>query len=257
MTEVPNSLSVNSGLRRWGPLALLMALAGLFFASGFHRYLSFQSIAENHVLLKDYVASHLATSMFIYALIYICVVALSVPGAGVLSIVGGFLFGWLLSGTVTIIAATIGAAIVFQIVKTSLGAAIANRAGPFVTKLSHGFERNAFNYVLFLRLVPAVPFFAVNAVAGLARIKFSSFVLATVIGIVPGSYVFAWLGRGLESILQQAKQAHDLCIASTATNCTFAVTPQSLITREIIIAFAALAVLSLTPIVIKKVRSSK
>jgi hypothetical protein len=120
MNDVSKTASASSGLRRWAPLGVLITLAGLIFASGLTNYLSFQAIAENHEMLKEYVASHLALSLLIYALLYVSVVALSVPGAAVLSIAGGFLFGWLLSGTVTILAATIGASIVFQVVKTSL-----------------------------------------------------------------------------------------------------------------------------------------
>ncbi len=205
-------------------------------------------------MLKLQVANHLFFALLVYVLIYITVVSLSVPGAGVLSIVGGFLFGWLISGTVTILAATIGAAIVFQIVKTSLGTAIAERAGPFVTKLSSGFEKNAFNYILFLRLVPAVPFFAVNAVAGLARANFNTFVLATLIGIIPGSYVFAWLGRGLDSILENETARLAACTAQGIADCTFQLSVQTFVTKDVLIAFAALAVLSLLPMAIKKLR---
>jgi uncharacterized membrane protein YdjX (TVP38/TMEM64 family) len=252
MTPTTEPMQTGSALKRWAPLAALAAAAALIFASGLHRLIGFQSLAENHELLKYLVHDNLILAVLAYAAVYVAVVALSVPGAGILSIIGGFLFGWLLSGTVTIIAATLGAAIVFHIVKTSLGAAIAERAGPFVAKLSQGFGDNAFNYVLFLRLVPAVPFFAVNAVAGLARINFRSFVLATLIGIVPGSYVFAWLGRGLDSILASAKQQFDTCVATQgAAQCSFDLSPQTLVTREIIIAFVALAALSLVPVVIK------
>jgi len=108
-------------------------------------------------MLQGFVQDHLLFAVAIFFMIYVVVVALSLPGAGALSILGGFIFGWSISAPLTVVAATIGAVIVFKIVQTSLGVAIAQRAGPFVQKLSRGFEDDAFNYLLFLRLVPAIP----------------------------------------------------------------------------------------------------
>ena len=104
-----------------------------------------------------------------FALLYVAVVALSIPAAAAMSLAGGFLFGWMASAPVTVLAATAGAAIVFEIVKTSFGAALAERSGPFLQRLSRGFAENAFSLLLFLRLTPVFPFWAVNAVAGLSR----------------------------------------------------------------------------------------
>jgi uncharacterized membrane protein YdjX (TVP38/TMEM64 family) len=143
--------------------------------------------------------------------------------------------------------------IVFEIVQTSVGATIAERAGPFVRKLSGGFEKDAFNYLLFLRLVPAFPFFAVNAVAGLSRISLRTFTLATLIGIIPGSYAFAWLGRGLDSVFVAQEAERAACIAAKgAENCPFSLPLSSLVTRELLIAFALLGVVALIPVALKK-----
>ena len=247
-----------SPVRRWLPLLALSGLIAVAYAFGLQKYLTLEAIAQNHAMLESYVRDHLLASVLIYMALYIVVVALSLPGAGILSIVGGFIFGWALSGTVTIFAATAGAIIVFQIVKTSLGSAIAERAGPFVKKLSDGFANDAFNYLLFLRLVPAFPFFAINAVAGLVRVELRTYALATFIGIIPGSYAFAWLGRGLGSIIEAQTKVHDVCVAANGmANCPFEISASSLITPQLLIALAVLGVVSLIPVALKKWKSVK
>ena len=247
-----------SPIRRWLPLIALASFIAIAYALGLQKYFSLAAIAENHAALEIYVRDHLVFAVLIYMAIYIGVVALSLPGAGILSIAGGFIFGWALSGTVTIFAATIGAIIVFQIVKTSLGATIAERAGPFVKKLSDGFAKDAFNYLLFLRLVPAFPFFAINAVAGLVKVDLRTYAVATLLGIIPGSYAFAWLGRGLGSIIEAQTTTHDACVvAKGATNCPFEISASSLVTPQLLIALALLGVVSIIPVVLKNWKSIK
>ena len=123
-------------------------------------------------------------------------------------------------------------------------------------KLSDGFAKDAFYYLLFLRLVPAFPFFIVNAVAGVCRVNFRSFVLATFIGIIPGAYVFAWLGRGLGSAIDAQAAWHDACVLKDGfNNCPYEISISSLVTPELLIASAALGVLALIPVAMKKLRA--
>ena len=240
-------------VKRWLPLVVLVGLIALAYGLGLQKYFTLEALAQNRSILENYVREHLVLALLIYCVTYITIVALSLPGAGISSIAGGFIFGWALSGSVTICAATIGAVIVFQIVKTSLGASIAERAGPFVKKLSNGFKHDAFNYLLFLRLVPAFPFFAVNAVAGLAGVNLRTYTLATFIGIIPGSFAFAWLGRGLGSVIEAQTTIHDACVASNGlANCPFKISSASLITPQLLTAFACLGVVSLIPVGLKK-----
>ncbi len=233
-------------------MAVLLVLIAAAYFAGLHRYLSLGVIAEHREALKTFVAEHLIAAVAIYMAVYIVTVALSLPGAAILSIIGGFLFGWALSAPITMVAATAGAVIVFQIVKTSLGAVVAERAGPFVKKLSAGFTEDAFNYLLFLRLVPAFPFFAVNAVAGLCRVNLRTFVSATIIGIIPGSIAFAWLGTGLDSIVDVQARIYHRCVATSGMeNCMYNFDIGALVTQEILIAFAALGVVALIPVAFK------
>jgi uncharacterized membrane protein YdjX (TVP38/TMEM64 family) len=241
-----------SALRRWAPLFGLGLLIAAAYYFGLQNYFSLQNIAAHHKVLLDYVSDHLVIALIIYAGFYIAVVSLSLPGSAILSISGGYIFGWFLSAPITVVAATIGSTIVFQIIKTSLGNTLAQRAGPFVQRLSAGFSKDAFNYLLFLRLVPAFPFFAVNAVAGLSRINLRSFVLATFIGIIPGAYVFAWLGRGLGSVIEAQVTLHDACVLKDGfNNCPYDLSISSLVTPQLLLALAATGVLALVPIAFK------
>lgn len=239
--------------RRWFPLGLLVLAVGVSYALRLQDYLTLQNAAEHQIQLKRFVTENSLMAAVIYFVIYVVVVAMSLPGAALLSILGGFIFGWAVSAPLTIIAATIGAIIVFKIVQTSLGSTIAERAGPFVKTLSRGFEKDAFNYLLFLRLVPAFPFFVVNAVAGLTRMPLRSFIWATLIGVIPGSYVFAWLGRGLGSIIDAQTAVHTACMAEEgAHDCPYAFVVSSLITPQALWALAGLGVVSLMPIVLRR-----
>ncbi len=247
----------SSNYRRWLPLTGLLVVMCACYAAGLQRYLSVQSLVEHQAQFQEFVALHAFEAVAIYFVLYIITVALSLPGAGLLSIAGGFIFGWPTSAPVTVVAATIGAIAVFKIVQTSLGASLAERAGPFVQKLSSGFEKDAFNYLLFLRLVPAFPFFAINAVAGLTRISLRTFAIGTFIGIIPGTVAFAFIGRGLGSVLEATRAAHDACQVQDVTKpCPYEFSLSSLITPQLLWAFAALGVVSLIPVLLKKWKSS-
>ncbi|MBC8037071.1 MAG: TVP38/TMEM64 family protein [Rhizobiales bacterium] len=239
-------------IRRWLPAAALAILVGAAYVAGAGHYLTLGAIAENRALLKDFTADHLAGAIAIYMLVYIGVVALSLPGAAIMSVAGGFLFGWRLSVPITIAAATIGAVIVFHIVKTSFGAILIERAGPAAQKLAKGFARDSFSYLLFLRLVPVFPFFIVNAVAGLSRVNPWTFTAATAVGIIPASFAFAYLGTGLDGIIDAQAQLYKECIAQGAAGCRLELDARALWTREIVVAFIALGFIALIPIGFKR-----
>jgi uncharacterized membrane protein YdjX (TVP38/TMEM64 family) len=257
MTDTPSPRPV-SPFKRWAPLALLVLAIAATYATGLQHYLSLTSIAANYETIKTFVAEHFWLAILAYAGVYVVVVALSVPGATILSILGGFLFGWLVNTPVTVVAATIGATIIFAIVTTSLGIFIAERAGPFVQKLAAGFRDDAFNYLLFLRLVPAFPFFAVNAVAGLARIPLATFVIATFIGIIPGVLAFSWIGAGLGEVIEGQFKSYRHCVAAQGSAaCSVDISPMSLASPQLLIGLFALAVIALVPIVLKRLKTGK
>lgn len=242
-----------SGIGKWLPAAGLAILAAAAYLAGAEHYLTLGAIAENRAFLKDFTADHLVAAILVYMAVYIGVVGLSLPGAAMMSVAGGFLFGWWLSVPITVVAATIGAVIVFHIVRTSFGAILLERAAPSVQKLAAGFARDSFSYLLFLRLVPAFPFFIVNAVAGLSRVNPWTFTAATAVGIIPASFAFAYLGAGFDGIIDRQTELYRECIAvQRAAGCRLELDASALLTREIVIAFVALGFIALIPIAFKR-----
>ena len=146
----------------------------------------------------------LATLAFV--VVYAGATALSLPGALFLTMAGGFLFGTWLGGLLSVIGATSGAVVLFLIARSSLGAALRDRAGPWLMRLEAGFRRDAFSYLLVLRLVPLFPFWLVNLVPALLDVPLSTFALATFVGIIPGGLVYASVGSGLGAVLDRGEQ---------------------------------------------------
>lgn len=240
------------GLRRWLPAALLLLLIGVGLALGLHRHLTLTALAENRDALKRFAEAHLLLALAGYAALYVTVVALSIPAAAALSIAGGLLFGWALSAPVTVAAATAGSAIIFQAVKTSFGATLAERAGPFVKRLASGFAENAFSLLLFLRLTPVFPFWAVNAVSGLCRVPLRTFIAATAIGIIPASLAFAFIGAGFDRVIDAQLAAHRACVAARGgAQCSFTVSPAALVSTELVLGLSALGAVALIPLLLR------
>jgi len=188
--------------RRLVPLGLLAAAWIAFMLAGGNRYLSFAVLAENRDWLCNLVQHWGLLAAFGYIAIYGALVALSVPGAAVLTIAGGFLFGTWTGAVCAVIGATLGATALFVAARAGLGG-LAQRAGRFAAKLEAGFRADAFSYLLVLRLVPIFPFWLVNLVPALVGVRLATFVLATFLGIIPGSFVYASLGSGLGSVVEE------------------------------------------------------
>jgi uncharacterized membrane protein YdjX (TVP38/TMEM64 family) len=245
-------------LKRLWPL-LLIAVAGvLVFSMGWHHYLTLEGLAERRESLRALIASHWLLSVLAFVAIYTVSVALSLPGAAVLTLAGGFLFGWLLGGMLSIVGATIGATAIFLIARTALSDVLAARAGPWLARLRDGFREDAFNYLLFLRLVPIFPFWLVNLAPGLLGVGLGTYVGATVLGIIPGTFAFSLAGSGLDSLIAAQQSAHESCLAKMGgdaqESCPYALDPGALLTPELIAALVALGVVALIPVLIKRFR---
>jgi len=132
-------------------------------------------------------------------------VAFSVPGALIATLTGGFLFGTLSGGLYTIVGATIGATIVFLAARTALGDLLRAKAGPGIRKMEEGFAKNAFSYLLVLRLVPLFPFFLVNLAPAFLGVRLRTYVVATFFGVIPGTFVFASVGNGLGAVFDSGE----------------------------------------------------
>lgn len=220
----------------WKKLLLLLLFAGglgLFFALGGDRLLDLQALREHRELLLGYTERHFGLMVAAAIAVYVVAVALSVPGASVLSLAAGFLFGRWMGTVVILIGATLGATLVFLAARYLFADAVERRLGERGRRLMDGFRRDAFNYLLFLRLVPLFPFWLVNLAPAFTSVRLRTYVVATAIGILPGSFVFANLGQSLGRIE----------------------TPEQLLSRELLLALALLGVLALLPILVRRIRS--
>lgn len=150
--------------------------------------------------LQQMVGGMPIASALIFAVLYTCVVALSLPFAGVLTILGGFLFGAIHGTLLVVVAATVGASCTFLAVRFFFGAYVTRRWGDRLALVNAELRRYGFRDILLLRLAPVVPFFLINAAAGLSQARLRDYVLATCIGIIPFTYVYARAGRELAEI---------------------------------------------------------
>ncbi|WP_319772693.1 TVP38/TMEM64 family protein [Breoghania sp.] len=237
-------------IRRWLPLVILIVAMALGYALGGHKYLTLSELIRHRDELNALVDAHYWTTAAIFCVIYVACVALSFPGASLLTLAGGLLFGAMAAGTMTVVSATLGAVIVFLVAASSLGGALKRRAGPATRRLAQGLREDAFNYLLFLRLTPIFPFWLVNVVPALVEVPLRTYALATFIGILPGTYAYAFLGSGLDSLIEAQEMADPGCVARG----TCSIEVSALITREMIIAFVALGIVALIPVLLKKWR---
>ncbi|MEP9398536.1 TVP38/TMEM64 family protein [Mesorhizobium sp. KR2-14] len=233
------------GRWRFAPLAIVAAGLVIGYALGWQHYLSLDYLAESRQVLKDFAADNPVLAPLGFLAIYIGAVAFSFPAASILTIFGGFLFGWLLGGALAIVGATVGATAIFLAARSACTASVRRRLGGLGEKLSAGFERNAFGYLLVLRIAPFIPFFMVNIAPALFNVRLGTYVAATFIGIMPAAFAYAWLGQGCDSVLMAAESAGQQ------------VTLGDLVTPQITIAFIALALVAALATVVRRAWASR
>lgn len=231
--------------RSWARVALLPALIvlGLAVFVGLHldRYLSFETLAANRSWLLSQVEQNPALIASAFAAVYVAATTLSLPGSSILTMSAGFLFGLYVGTAIAVVSATVGATLLFLIARTSFGEFLRGRALGALQSLKDGFRRGAFNYLLFLRLVPLFPFWLINLAAAFLDVPPRTFVAGTFLGIIPGAAVYASVGSSLGEILDQGRKPElDILFAP-----------------NILIPILALAVLSLVPIGYRRLRRSE
>jgi uncharacterized membrane protein YdjX (TVP38/TMEM64 family) len=242
-------------LRRLVPLIVVLAASAMVFAMGWHRQLSFETLVRHHEALRTFIAAHEAAAVAGYVALYIAAVALSIPVGFYLTVTGGILFGAVLGGAAAVVSATIGAICIFLIAKSAVGDYLVRRAGPLAQRLARGFRDDAFSYLLFLRLVPIFPFWIVNLVPALVGVKLSTFAAATFLGVIPATFVFAFVGEGLDSVIAAQQAAYQFCLAAGRSDCRLEFHMHAALTPELVGALAALGVLALLPVVVKRLRA--
>ena len=242
-------------VKRWLPLLTLIAAMAVVFGMGWHRLLSFETIGRNYADLRSFIDTNLVGALALYMVAYVAVVALSLPGGLVMTLAGGLLFGWQVGAVAAVVAATVGAGALFLIAKTSIGETLTKRAGPWLARLREGFQENALSYMLFLRLVPVFPFFIVNLAPALLGVPFSTYILGTFIGIIPGTVAFSVAGSGLGSVVEAQNAVHAACLERQSREpnleCTYTIDTGNLITGELIAAFVLIGMVALIPVAVK------
>jgi uncharacterized membrane protein YdjX (TVP38/TMEM64 family) len=193
-----------SSLRRLIPLSLLVAAAAAFVLSGGGRYLTFTQLAEHRAFLCGLVDRAGILAIIGFTLAYAVLTALSVPGAMLMTLAAGFLFGPWFGGVYALLGATFGAGAVFLAARTGL-AGLVDSAGPRVQRLKAKFRADAFSYLLCLRLVPIFPFWLVNLAAGATNMPLPVYLTATFFGMIPGTFVYAGLGNSVSALIESGR----------------------------------------------------
>ena len=226
---------------RFGPALLVVLAIVVLLRSGLVGRLSIDSVKANRGELIAFVHAHPAESLLVYLAVYVASVSLSLPIALILTLTGGFLFGPWIGGVAASIGCTAGASIVFLVSRLAVGDSVEARSGPRVRALAEEIKKDAFFYLLTLRLIPVMPFWLTNVAAGLIAIRVSTFFTATLIGIWPVAVIYAGVGSGLGSLFDSGQP----------------LSLHSLITPKVLLPLVGLAVLSVLPILYQRRRNRR
>ncbi|MDH3256894.1 MAG: TVP38/TMEM64 family protein, partial [Nitrospinota bacterium] len=207
----------------------------LFYVFDLGQYLSLESLKSNRDQLHMFYEANTVVMIAAFIGVYIVTVALSLPGATILTLCAGAIFGSVTGTLVVNVGATIGATLAFLVARFLLRDWVEKKFGAKLKPFNDGFSKNAINYMLFLRLVPLFPFFLINLASGLTQIRLPVYFFGTMFGILPGTFVYANAGSNLASINQLSD------IASF----------------EVLGAFALLGLFALIPTVYKFIKSKK
>lgn len=200
-------------------------LIALFFYFDLGRFLTLAALKANRQTLLDYYAAHKLIMVAGFMAIYIIQTALSLPGAAILSLAAGAIFGSVMGTVYANIAATFGATLAFLVTRYLLRDVVLNKFGGKLEGMNRELEERGFSYLLFLRLVPLFPFFLINLAAGLTRLPLRTFFLGTMIGIIPGGFVFVNAGASLATIDSLSDVASPRVLGSFALLGLFALIP--------------------------------
>ncbi len=256
MTNLPKStgLALRSSLIKcWLPVILLLAVLAGFFASGLNQRLTLDELALNYAGLSAFVAENTVVAVLATTVLYLVAVAASFPAAWLLTVAVGVVFGWVVGTGIVVVGATLGASVLFLAARSLLADFYRAKAGVRLQLMAEGFRGNAVNYMLFLRLAPVFPFLLVNVVPAVLGLRFSTYFWTTAVGIIPGTIVYAYAGEGLRSLISIRAEA---CIAGLPP-CGEAFLAADVITPEMLIAFTLLALLSLLPVLVKRVMNQQ
>jgi uncharacterized membrane protein YdjX (TVP38/TMEM64 family) len=191
-------------------LALLVVLAGAAVAAAFglDAGVALDVLRQHHLWLLGFVAGTPVLASILFMAIYAASVAVSVPGCALLTVIGGYLFGWLEGTAYVLIASTLAATAVFVLARSTLGDRLRTGARPSLVRFAETFRANALSYVFVLHLVPVLPTAVVIGIPAACGVRVRTFVVSAVLGLLPGTMLFAHLGSGLGQVLGSGLPIH-------------------------------------------------
>ncbi|WP_378212503.1 TVP38/TMEM64 family protein [Aquicoccus sp. G2-2] len=188
-------------------------LIGLFAAALIVGYalrdtLSFETLRENRTALLAFRDAHYWPTVIVFIACYTAIAALSLPGATVATLTGGFLFATFPGALYNVLGATIGATLIFLAARWGLGdrleAKLSGSEG-MVKKIKAGIDENQWSMLFLIRLVPVVPFFVANLVPAFLGVPLRRFVISTFLGIIPGGVIYTSVGAGLSEVFARGE----------------------------------------------------
>lgn len=206
-------------------LLIIAAAMAVFYYLDLGRYLTLEALKANRDNLLQYYASHRPAFIAGYIVVYTVQTALSLPGATILTLAGGAVFGALMGTLWVNVGATLGAVGAFILARTLLRDWVVRTFGSRMEAVDRGIAQSGLSYLLFLRLVPLLPFFLVNLACGVTGLPLRTYILGTMVGILPGSFVYANAGASLASIERMGDIASPRVLAAFALLGVFALIP--------------------------------
>jgi uncharacterized membrane protein YdjX (TVP38/TMEM64 family) len=256
INQAQRSADRKPALGRLIPLGVILAVMAFVVAMGWHRQLSLEMLVRHRSSIEELVAAHRAVAILAFIAVYATAVALSFPGAALLTVGGGVIFGALAGGLAAVTAATLGATVIFLITKFAFGCVAGcswtRRAAPLAEKLVAGFRKDAFCYLVLLRLVPIFPFWLVNLISAPAGVALVPFVAATALGIIPATFAFAFFGAGLSSAIVAQESVYRACVATREVGCHLDFDLLAAVTPELLGGLVILGLIALIPPVVRR-----
>ena len=246
MDKKPMSDTTDTSRQGWGrslPIALILLVAA-FGAATLGDVLSFETLRNNREALLAWRDAHYGWSVAVFILVYVVIVAFSLPGALAASLTGGFLFGAVAGSVFNILAATIGATLIFIAAQRGFGERLAARMDTSegrIRQLKKGIDENQWSVLFLMRLVPVVPFFVANLVPAMVGVPLGRFVISTFLGIIPGGVVYTSVGAGLGEVFERG-ETPDLGI---------------IFEPQVLLPLIGLCALALLPMIINALRGGK
>jgi len=181
-------------------LALILILIIIFIQYDLSAYLTLESIKSNQAMVSDYYQNQPIKTIALYFVVYVLVTALSLPGAAIMTLLGGVVFGNLVGLIIVSFASTLGATLAFLVSRFLLRNWIQDKFSSQLKSINSGIEKDGAFYLFTLRLVPLFPFFVINLIMGLTRIKALTFMWVSQVGMLAGTAVFVNAGTQLGQI---------------------------------------------------------